>query len=48
VGVVVVEPACRRIPVPRSAVGPDGTVTDPELVRGLAEVWAELARYTRL
>src|ERR1700761_7768181 len=40
VGAVVVEPACRRIPVSRSAVGPDGTITDPEVIRALGEVWA--------
>jgi NAD(P)H-dependent FMN reductase len=47
VGAVIVEPACRRLPVPRDAVGPDGTVTDPGLAGALAEVWADLVRCTR-
>ncbi len=47
VGAVIVEPACRRLPVPRDAVGPDGTVTDPGLTSALAAVWADLVRYAR-
>jgi chromate reductase len=42
VGAVVVEPACRHLPVDRSAVGPDGIITDPGFTAGLAEIWAEL------
>jgi NAD(P)H-dependent FMN reductase len=47
VGAVVVEPACRHIPVDRSAVSPDGTISDPGFAAGLAQVWAELARPAR-
>jgi NAD(P)H-dependent FMN reductase len=36
VGAVVIESACRHIPVDRSAIGPDGT--------GIAEVWTGLVR----
>ncbi len=28
-GAAVIETACRRIPVARTAIGPDGTVTNP-------------------
>jgi len=45
VGAVVVEPACRHIPVDRSAIGPDGTVTDQRFAAGLADTWAELVRH---
>ena len=44
VGAVAVEPACRHIPVDRSAVGPDGTISDAGFAAGLAEIWTELAR----
>lgn len=42
-GVDLVEAACRQIPVPRSAVGEDGLVTDPELRRQIGEVVALVA-----
>jgi chromate reductase, NAD(P)H dehydrogenase (quinone) len=45
VGAVIVKPACRHIPVDRSAIGPDGTVTDPRFIAGIAEVWTELANH---
>jgi len=45
VGAVIVKPACRHIPMDRSAIGPDGTVTDPRFMTGIAEVWTELARH---
>jgi NAD(P)H-dependent FMN reductase len=47
VGAVTVEPACRHVPVDRSAVGPDGMISDPGFAAGLAEIWAELARHAR-
>jgi NAD(P)H-dependent FMN reductase len=43
VGASVIEPACRHIPVDRSAIGPDGTITDPRFRSGIAEVWAAIA-----
>lgn len=45
VGAVIVKPACRHIPVDRSAIGPDGTITDPRFITGMAEVWKELAHH---
>jgi hypothetical protein len=45
VGAVIVEPACRHIPVDRSAIGPDGTVTDPGFAAAVADAWTELARH---
>jgi chromate reductase len=39
VGAVIVDAACRRIPVDRTAIGADGTVTDPEFRAQLAQVW---------
>jgi chromate reductase, NAD(P)H dehydrogenase (quinone) len=42
VGAVVIESACRHIRVDRSAIGPDGAITDPGFAAGLAEVWAGL------
>jgi NAD(P)H-dependent FMN reductase len=44
VGAIVVESACRHIPVDRSAIGPDGTITDPHFGAAIAEVWASLVR----
>jgi NAD(P)H-dependent FMN reductase len=35
----VIEPACRHVPVDRSAIGLDGLVTDPAFRTGIAEVW---------
>ncbi len=45
VGAVIVEPACRHIPVDRSAIGPDGIISDPGFAAGLAQAWAELTRH---
>jgi chromate reductase, NAD(P)H dehydrogenase (quinone) len=42
VGAVIVEAACRRIPVDRAAVGPDGTIGDPGFTAGAAQVWDAL------
>jgi chromate reductase, NAD(P)H dehydrogenase (quinone) len=39
VGADIVEAACRRIPVDRAAVGPDGTVTDPGFRAAMAAAW---------
>jgi NAD(P)H-dependent FMN reductase len=45
VGAVTVAAACRHIPVDRSAIGADGTISDPGFADGLAEAWAELIRH---
>jgi chromate reductase, NAD(P)H dehydrogenase (quinone) len=45
VGAVIVEPACRHLPVDRAAIGPDGTVSDPAFAAGMAGVWADLIRH---
>ena len=45
VGAEVVEAACARAPMTRDAVGADGTVTDPEARRRLAEVLRALVRH---
>ena len=42
VGAVIVDAACRRIPVDRASIGADGTVTDPEFTAQLAQVWDAL------
>lgn len=42
VGAVIVEAACRDIPVDRAVIGPAGTVTDPGFAAGAAEVWNAL------
>jgi len=42
VGAIVVEAACRRIPVDRASVGPDGKIGDPEFAAGAAQVWDAL------
>lgn len=44
VGAVLIEDACRHVPVPRQAVGPDGTVSDEAVRAGLAEVAAAILR----
>ena len=41
-GATVVESACRDIPVPRTAITPDGTVSDPLFASTVADVWAAL------
>jgi chromate reductase, NAD(P)H dehydrogenase (quinone) len=45
VGAVIVEDACADVPVPRSAVGPDGAVTDPAIRDRIAAVVAALAHH---
>jgi chromate reductase len=47
VGAVIAEPACRHIPVDRSAIGQDGTVSDPRFAAAAAETWTELGRHAR-
>jgi chromate reductase, NAD(P)H dehydrogenase (quinone) len=42
VGAKVIDSACRDIPVPRSAVTPDGMVRDPQFSAAVADVWAAL------
>jgi chromate reductase, NAD(P)H dehydrogenase (quinone) len=42
VGADVVEAACRRLPVDRAAVGPDGTISDPRFRAEAAGVWDAL------
>jgi chromate reductase, NAD(P)H dehydrogenase (quinone) len=42
VGAVIVETACRHIPVDRLAIGPDGVVTDPRFHAEMAGVWDAL------
>jgi len=41
----VVEAACIRLPVTRDHVGPDGSITDPELRKRIAAAVETLARY---
>lgn len=41
-GAAVAEKACRRLPVDRAAVGPDGLVTDPRFRDGMAGAWDAL------
>jgi NAD(P)H-dependent FMN reductase len=45
VGADIVEEACVRIPVQRSAVGPDGLVHDPETREQIAVALTALARH---
>ena len=45
VGAVIIEAACRRIPVDRATIGPDGTVTDPQLAAEGARLWDALLRH---
>ena len=47
VGADVSEAACARAPMSRSAVGPDGTVTDPHVRQQLGDVLTALARHAR-
>jgi chromate reductase len=42
VGAVIVDAACRRIPVDRAAIGPDGTVSYPEFNAQSTQVWDAL------
>jgi len=39
VGADVIHAACRRLPVDRESIGPDGTVIGLEFATGIAEVW---------
>ena len=43
-GAAILEAACRHIPVNRSAIGSDGTITDPRFRTGITEAWADLVR----
>jgi chromate reductase len=43
VGAVPVEAACRRLPVARGWVGPDGTITDPGFRAAMRDVAAAIA-----
>jgi len=45
VGADVVEAACRRIPVDRAAVSPDGAISDPGFRAEAAQVWDALLGY---
>ena len=45
VGAVIVEAACRRIPVDRAAVSQDGTISDPRFKADAAQVWDALLDY---
>lgn len=45
VGALIVEPACRRIPVDRAAVTPGGTISDPRFTAEAAQVWDALLAY---
>jgi chromate reductase len=42
VGAAIIDAVCRRIQVDRAAIGPDGTVTDPEFTAQIAQVWNAL------
>ena len=42
VGAVIVETACRRIPLDRAAVSQDGTISDPRFRAEAAQVWDAL------
>jgi hypothetical protein len=42
VGAVIVETACRRIPLDRAAVSHDGTISDPRFKAEAAQVWDAL------
>jgi len=47
VGAVAVPGACVRVPVPREAVGPDGTITDPGIRVALGAALTALAGHAR-
>jgi chromate reductase len=48
VGADIVAGACRDIPVGRSAVTPDGTVSDPRFAATAAEIWRALLAHPGL
>jgi chromate reductase len=45
VGAVIVEPACRHLPMSRSGFAPDGSSSDPAFRAAIEDVWAELIRH---
>jgi chromate reductase, NAD(P)H dehydrogenase (quinone) len=45
VGAAIVETACRRIPVDRAAISPEGTVTDRQFKADVTQVWDALLRH---
>ena len=45
VGANVIDSACRDVPVPRDAVTPDGTVSDPRFTVTVADTWAAVLRH---
>ena len=47
VGAVVVDAACRDIPVPRTAITADGRVADPQFTTALAGLWDALLAQKR-
>lgn len=47
IGARVVEAACRRVPTSRTAVGADGTVTDPDVRDELVQVLVALQEHLR-
>ena len=47
VGADIVEDAVLRLPVPRAAVGPDSTVTDPEMREHIASIVDTLVAHVR-
>jgi len=46
-GADIVTSACAHIPVPRSAVGPDGLIADPAIRADIAAVLSAVARHVR-
>ena len=47
VGAVAVGEACVRVPVPRDAAGPDGTIADPDIRTALGAALTALAKQAR-
>ena len=45
VGAVIIEPACIRLPMARSLVGPDGLVADAGVRDRILDVLREIARH---
>lgn len=45
VGADIVTAACRDVPVPRTAVTPDGTVRDPQFTTTVTEAWTALLKH---
>jgi hypothetical protein len=45
VGAAIIDAACRRIPLDRAAIGPDGTVTDPEFKAQISQVCDALSSH---